>query len=534
MKMILRIILLSFLCSPFTGFAQNKDEPKVNWQNLDWSADGVLGISTEKSYPLLQKRQAQTVVVAVIDGGTDIEHEDLKRVIWTNVKEIPGNAKDDDGNGYVDDIHGWNFIGSVKGNVQFDNMELVRLIRKLEPKYGSALNSTPFSPNERKEFELYQQLITDYVAQLEEAKSALNSISFIRKTLKDILANMGKNSPTLNDFEDYKPADEMEAQVIKIVKSELKDKPEFDKIHEELEEAFKYYNTKVNYHLNMDFDPRSMVGDRYEDSKDKYYGNNDVIGPDAEHGTHVAGIIGAVRDNGLGIKGVADHVQIMPIRVVPDGDERDKDVANAIRYATDNGAKVINMSFGKSYAWDKSVVDDAVRYAQSRDVLLVHAAGNDGKDTDIAKNYPTRFYTDSTGLNTGMAINWIEVGASGWEKDESLAASFSNYGKKNVDVFAPGVKINSTIPQSKYKDNDGTSMAAPVVSGLAALLRAYFPKLSAKEVKDIILKSVVKVDQKVKVKKDASNARLDFKDICLSGGIINAYQAVELALKQSR
>ena len=231
---------------------------------------------------------------------------------------------------------------------------------------------------------------------------------------------------------------------------------------------------------------------------------------------------------------MADPVRIMPIRVVPDGDERDKDVANAIRYAVDNGAKIINMSFGKSYSWDKMVVDEAVRYAQAKDVLLVHAAGNDAKNTDVTKNYPTRFFTDSTGLNTGMANNWIEVGASSWKLDESLVADFSNYGKKNVDVFAPGVKINSTIPQSKYKELDGTSMASPVVAGLAAILRAYFPKLTALQVKDIILKSVTKVDLKVKVPADGNTSKELFSELSSTGGVVNAYEAVKLALQAVR
>lgn len=518
----------------FTAFAQKKEKPVANWQNLDYKTDGVFGISTEKAYTLVQKKSPQAVIVAVIDGGVDIEHEDLKARIWTNTKEIPGNGKDDDANGYIDDVHGWSFIGSAKGNVQYDNMELTRLIRKYKPKYESALNSTAFSPQERKEFELYQQLITDYMAQWEEAQNYFNNIGFFRKTLKEILAKMAVQSPSVQDFENYSPAGEVEKELIKSVKSALKDEPAFKKFYDEMEEAYKAYEVKLNYQLNLDYDSRDLVGDNYQDSKERFYGNSDVKGPDAEHGTHVAGIIGAVRNNGVGIQGVADQVWIMPLRVVPDGDERDKDVANAIRYAVDNGAKIINMSFGKSYVWDKSVVDEAVRYAQSKDVLLVHAAGNDAKNTDVAKNYPTRFYSDSTGLTTGSAANWIEVGASGWKNDETIMAVFSNYGKKNVDVFAPGVEINSTIPESKYKENNGTSMAAPVVSGLAALLRAYFPKLNAQEVKEIILKSVTKIDQKVKVKAEGGTLRVPFSEVCLTGGVVNAYRAVELAIKTSR
>jgi subtilisin family serine protease len=521
-------------CIFFLGLAQQNDLPPANWQHLDLQQNGVLGMSTEKAYELLKNKSAKPVIVAVIDGGIDTAHVDLKSILWRNEREIVGNGVDDDKNGFVDDVHGWNFIGSTKGNVQYDNMELVRWVRKLQPKYETALNSTPFSSAERKEFEFYQGLVTDYMAQLEEAKSTLTSVSYFRQILGVILSKLSPKTPNLADFERYKPVSDSEEQVLKAVKDALKDDPDFSKFMKELEEVYTSYTAKVLYQLNLEYDPRSIVGDDYKNASQHVYGNADVMGPDAEHGTHVAGIIGAIRTNDLGINGVADKVQIMAIRVVPDGDERDKDVANAIRYAVDNGAKVINMSFGKPYVWNKQVVDDAVRYAQSKDVLLVHAAGNDAKNIDVAKNYPTRFYSDSTGLITGMADIWIEVGASSWKNDESLVAEFSNFGKKNVDVFAPGVKINSTVPHNAYEDNDGTSMAAPMVSGLAALLRSYFPKLSALQVKELILKSVYKVPQKVKVAEYGHTERVSFSDVCSSAGVANAYTAVLKALMGQR
>ena len=221
----------------------------------------------------------------------------------------------------------------------------------------------------------------------------------------------------------------------------------------------------------------------------------------------------------------------MAIRTVPDGDERDKDVANSIRYAVDNGAKIINMSFGKAYAWDKKVVDEVVKYAISKGVLFVHAAGNDGKDTQKEENYPNRLFSDSTGVNMGTAEGWIEVGASSWKNDEDLVAVFSNYGQKSVDVFAPGVKINLTLPDSKYKEIDGTSMASPVVAGLAALIWSYYPKFTAVQIKEIIMNSVTKVEQKVKVKDEGSTKRLTLNEISVSGGVINAYNALLMAEK---
>lgn len=525
---------LAIFTLPFVSFAQSiEDEsPVANWQNLDLKSDGVFGISTEKAYKdILKGKKSSPIIVAVIDGGIDIEHEDLKKVLWVNQKEIPGNGIDDDKNGYADDVHGWNFIGSPKANIHYDNMEVIRLVNKLEPKYAAALNSTPFTEIERKEFQTYKKVVTDYMAKLQSAQIGLQNTTMIKKYLDEITTKLGKENPTSDDLGDYKATNDIESQVIKFIRPELK-KGGFKKFYDELNDGIKYYTTQVKYNLNVEFDPRKdSVGDDYANSYERYYGNNNVKGPDAEHGTHVAGIVGAIRNNDLGIKGVADNVKIMAIRTVPDGDERDKDVANSILYAVDNGAKILNMSFGKSYAWDKKVVDDAVKYAVSKGVLLVHAAGNDGKNTEKEDNFPNRLFTDSLGKTMGTAEGWIEVGASGWKNDEDLVASFSNYGGKTVDVFAPGVKINSTMPGSTYKENDGTSMAAPVVAGLAAMIWSHYPLFTAVQIKDIIMNSVVKVEQKLKIKEDGDNRKVLLSDISVSGGIVNAYNALQLAEK---
>lgn len=522
------------LALPFISMAQSiEDEsPKENWQNLDLKTDGVFGISTEKAYKeLLKGKRSNPVIVAVVDGGIDEEHEDLKKVMWVNSKEIPGNGIDDDKNGYIDDINGWNFIGSSKANIHYDNMEVIRLIAKLQPKYAAALNSTPFTEKERKEFQLYQKLVTVYMDKLQSAQMGLQNTTMIKKYLDQIIVKMNIENPTIEDFNAYKASNNVESEVIKFIKPELK-KRDYKKFYKELTDGIKYYDTQVKYHLNLDFDPRKdSVGDNYAKSDERYYGNNNITGPDAEHGSHVAGIVAAVRNNDLGIRGVADNVKIMGIRAVPDGDERDKDVANSIRYAVDNGARIINMSFGKDYAWDKKVVDEAVKYAVSKNVLLVHAAGNDGRNTEKGDNYPNRLFSDSTGVTMGTAEGWIEVGASGWKNDEDLVASFSNYGGKTVDVFAPGVKINSTLPGSVYKENDGTSMASPVVAGLAALIWSYYPQFTAVQIKEIIMNSVTKVDQKVKIKEDGSNKKVLLSEISVSGGVVNAYNALLLAEK---
>ena len=524
------IPFLALFILPFTTQAQKLKAGKANWQNLDLVEDGIRGISTEKAYKeLLKNKKGTAVIVAVIDGGVQADHEDLKSVMWVNEKEIPGNGIDDDGNGYVDDIHGWNFIGNADGeDVQYDNLEFVRLLRDLQPKYISVLPSTQLDEKDKKEFQDYQGMVSVYMAKLQNAQMGELSFRTLKENIDKIEENIGKENPVESDFSAYKAKDKTENRALRVITSAMKDDKTYKEFYEEIKEAFDYYTSQVKYHLNMAYNSRGIVGDDYENSEERYYGNNDVEGPDGFHGTHVAGIIGAVRDNGIGIQGVANNVQIMGIRTVPDGDERDKDVANAIRYATDNGAKVINMSFGKSYAKDKHAVDEAVKYAMSKDVLLVQAAGNDGEDIDKEPNFPNRYFTDSLGMNKGEATGWIVVGASSWNKGDVIA-SFSNYGKKSVDVFAPGMDINSAAPGSKYKEASGTSMAAPVVAGLAALIRSHYPKFTAIDVRDIIMESAVKIDDKVKVMDGRVSKKVMLSDISQTGGVVNAYEALKLA-----
>lgn len=528
-----RFVLLGVCILPLLGNAQSKDTNPPNWYNLDHEADGIRGISTEKAYELLKGRESTTVVVGVLDGGIDYEHEDLKDVMWINPKEVSGNGVDDDNNGYIDDVHGWNFIGNANGdNVHYDNLEVTRLIRLYEPKYISVLPSTPLREDERREFVAYQRMISDYTSKLDQANFGNLNYSRLKEEIDAVAHSIGKTIDDLTkaDIEAFKPKTDRQKLAIRMTKRELNDDKSFQDFYKELEDAVNYYRAQVDYHLNKSYDTRHIVGDNYEDADERYYGNADIKGPDADHGTHVAGIIAAKRQNGIGINGIADNVQIMGVRMVPDGDERDKDVANGIRYAVDNGAKVINMSFGKGYVYNKKTVDEAIKYAEKKDVLLVHAAGNDAKNIDMTKNYPTKYYTDSLDAVTGEASNWITVGATSSGLDGDLLAEFSNFGYRSVDVFAPGVKINSTMPKSTYKEQNGTSMAAPVVSGLAALLRSYYPELSAKEVKEIILKSATKVDEKVKIRGvDGSTKKVYLDEISVSGGIVNARAAVEAA-----
>lgn len=497
--------------------------PQPGWLHKDLKQDTVFGISTAKAYEFLKGKKNTPVVVAVIDCGTDTAHEDLKSVLWINTKERRGNKKDDDHNHYADDINGWSFLGSAKGNVQYDNLELTRQVRLGKKRFGD-LTSLPADTNGLAQ---YKSLLAKYNFQLKNAQRTLNMLGNIKGIVDTILMRVGKKEPTLADIAAYEPQTLTETQLKATMMQSLRSVKNVEDLKKDLiGDQYDHVAKQVNYALNLSFDPRELVGDDYANVNERDYGSPDVTGPDAMHGTHVAGIIGAVRGNGIGIDGVADNVRLMVVRAVPEGDERDKDIANAIRYAVDNGAKVINMSFGKPLSPNKPVVDEAVRYAMSKDVLLVHAAGNDHLNLDVDKNFPNRRYADGN----GSAAAWIEVGASGPRDNLNLKAGFSNFGKTTVDVFAPGVKIYSTLPGSTYDYLDGTSMAAPVVAGLAALIREYYPKLTAVQVKDIIMRSVTRVDHKVL---NGGANMIDFSELCISGGIVNASEAVKLAQQTS-
>ncbi|MCR9052659.1 S8 family serine peptidase [Phaeodactylibacter xiamenensis] len=508
-----------------------QDKAPENWFNLDPS-EGVPGVSTEKAYQeLLKGKKGQEVVVAVIDSGVDYEHEDLDDVMWVNVDEIPGNGKDDDNNGYVDDIHGWNFLGNKSGeNIEHDNLEVTRLYKK----YGEMFEGKDPEDLSKKEkalfakYEEYKKVVEDKQKSLEENAGTYAAIA---EALDKLEKEVGKKEISAEDLDGLDTSDPMVGYAVQIAKSLMAKGQTFEEIKKDLNGYAEYLQGQYEYHYNPDFNPRPLIADNYEDPYDRDYGNGDVRGPDALHGTHVAGIIAAERDNDLGMKGVANNVKIMSIRTVPDGDERDKDVAAAIVYAVDNGASVINMSFGKGASPRKDVVDEAVRYALKNDVLLVHAAGNDGKEVTNENNFPTDRFEKRGFLNlfgSKYADNWIEVGALNWKTGEVLAAPFSNYSPEYVDLFAPGMSIYSTTPDNGYEDLQGTSMAAPVVAGVAAMLRSYYPDLTAEQVKSILMQSAVK--DRTKVKKPGSKEDMvSFSTLSVTGGIVNAYEAVKLA-----
>ena len=484
----LKIITAIFSIVLHSAFAQ-KIEPVRNWQLLDLNKDGVFGISMERAYVELLKNKTPTrVVVAVIDGGVDTQHEDLRSSIWNNDGEIRGNRKDDDGNGYVDDIQGWNFMGSSKGSFTVDNTEMARQYRLSRQKH----------PNSEQTRKLKATLDSVLLPQVE----ILQQIEAQKKSLDALNKAIGKMAPSMQEYRDYIYRSLDEEQTLVWVVRELKKDSDFLNAFENRRQTYIAQTSQWN---NPDYNPRAGNKEYLR----KGYGNPDSKGPNPFHGTNVAGIIAAERANGLGPNGVADKVKIMSLRAVPNGDYLELDMANAIRYAVDNGAKIINISFNKFNSPGRKLIDEAVKYAMVKDVLVVHASGNKGAISELNKNFPQREY-----LNGGEAQAWIEVGASGSKDDATLAAWFANFGER-VDVFAPGVSIYTTGTENTYGNYSGTSFASPVVAGLAAVIREYYPRLTAIQVKEIIIKSVIKRDV--------------LKNKCSSGGIVNAYEALKLA-----
>ena len=532
------LVLLLVVESSVNGqlmMADSSDMPALEWLVMDPIQDKMQGISANKTYAtLLKDKPSKKVVVAVIDSGVDIDHEDLQGKIWINTDEIEGNGIDDDKNGYVDDRYGWNFIGGKNGNVEQDTYELTRIYKDLRAKYDG-VDEKKVKKKNKDEYEFWLKVKKDFEPTQLKAQQQYDFYSNLQKNVvrfHNLLnAYLDVDKLTMDDLREIESQDStiLAARgIVGLIFQNVGPDADFKAIAEELKEGVEYFGNQVNYAYNTEFDPRKYVNDDYDNLYEKGYGNNDVKGHDPSHGTHVAGIIAANRDNGLGINGITDNAEIMVIRAVPDGDERDKDIANAIIYAVDNGAQIVNMSFGKSYSPQKEAVDKAVKYAESKGVLLVHAAGNSSKNIDMGKNFPTKRYSEKS-----IASNWLEIGASSWGVDENFVGAFSNYGNESVDAFAPGVQIYSTTPDNNYKAYDGTSMAAPATSGVAALLMSYFPDLSVKQVKGIILKSSRKFDNLEVLKPGKDGKKVNFNELSVTGGIINAYKAVEMAQEVS-
>jgi subtilisin family serine protease len=503
-----------------------------NWHQLDLTADGYYGISLNKAYKLLKGKKSKTVVVATIDSGVDTLQKDLQGILWTNPKEIPGNGVDDDHDGYVDDVHGWNFLGGPNGKCDFnETTEEVREYARLKDKYA---NVTYATATDKKEYEYWKKVkatrdstVAGSQNDYKQLAPLVNALVATSGIIKKGLHLTPDASFTLSDLDKVSVANDTLKQSTELWKLIMQQDPtsNSNKIIKDCTEQL----TKANNDISPDLDNRkNIIGDNPDDNTNPHYGNNIVKYEDASHGTGVAGLIGAKRGNGYGIDGVADNVKIMAIKAVPNGDEYDKDVANAIRFAVDHGAQVINMSFGKKLSPHKDWVDAAFKYAAAKNVLLVMAAGNDNQDVDATPEYPNDIMQGST-VRTGD--NVISVGASAAKNDEKLAATFTNYGKKGVDVFAPGVKVTSIEMDAEFDTADGTSFASPITAGLAALLLEYYPHLSAKQVKQIILQSAKPLTGTMVYKPGSTSEKVDFSTLSKSGGIINAYQALLIAAK---
>lgn len=507
-------------------FGTMSEEEIRKWPQSDIATDSIPGMSIDKAYQFIEDKKGTTVIVGVIDSGIDIDHEDLKDNVWVNIDEINGNGIDDDKNGFVDDIHGWNFLGGEKGKSTPEQLEVTRIYKKLSEKYGDK-SEDQISEDSKEEYAYYQKVKKDFEKRVAKANENYEYYMSLHKALKEgddsAQKKFNKSDYTIQDLNTL-PQEEQNPFLMRIVSSGASVQDVFD----QLDGGIDHYGSQVNLMYNLDFDGRAPTGDDPYDIDDISYGNGFTIGSieDEMHGTHVSGIALASRDNGTGMNGVAKNVKLLSVRAVPDGDEYDKDIALAIRYAVDNGAKVINMSFGKSYSPNVEWVYDAIKYAADKDVLLVHAAGNDGKNIDKSDNFPT----DAPDKINEIADNVITVGSITRNFDENLVSSFSNYGKKNVDIFAPGSEIYSTVPKNEYKSIQGTSMAAPAVTGVAALIRSYYPELSASQVKHIIMNSGNKVDFQVLLP-GGDGKKVLFGDLSVSGRFLNAYEALKMADK---
>lgn len=512
--------LLNFLIIQLTFLLNAQTIEYKNWFN------SKKGLRTDQAYRLVKNKESTSVIVAVIDSGVDIDHEDLRGKIWKNLKEIEGNNLDDDNNGYIDDVYGWNFLGNSQGqNQEMACLEKTRIVKefrdkfeRLEPKQVAKEDWNLFQTYLKAKKDLNEEIVkyTQYKTQYEQLK---NVFLYLPSALQKIF---NTTNFTKKDIEKWQPTTEDQIQLKEIALAIYNENIK----EEEIDEQVKQIENMLAYGLNLSYNDRQFVGDNPFDLSQIKYGNKDVNGPEAIHGTHVAGIIASIRGNQIGINGIATDVKIMTLRAVPNGDEQDKDIALAIKYAVDNGAKIINMSFGKSYSINKKMVFDAMKYAEEKDVLIVHAAGNDGTNIDIYPNYPMPQLADQDSVTL-----FLTIGAS-TSNNKKKVADFSNYGMK-VDVFAPGKDIYSTIPGNKYKKLDGTSMAAPMVSGAAAFLKSYFPSLSMREIKTAIENSVRKYDsyiQPVPGKSYFSN----FKDLCKTSGVVDLKNAVKFCEKINR
>lgn len=539
-----KILIAACFMTGVASFAQEtgaldpmKGQKLMTWYHEDFSSSNIYGVNTQNAYKYLDAKglKPTPVIVAVLDSGVEVDHPGLKPNMWRNPNEVPGNGKDDDGNGYVDDIHGWNFLGGKNADVKVDNMEVTRIVKKYQSLFEGP-DSAKNKANQAKmpaEFDMYMKAKQIFTKKSIEARQGYETYKRINDLIPSMIAMLNGQNLTAQAVSAIKPTTQEQAMAVSVLGQLTGDPAVAGKsptevqtyLSKQIKDALDYFEPQAAQQYNLDYDPRAeIVGDNYDDYSERSYGNNHYEGPDAKHGTHVAGIIAGVPHGGEVQYGVGyKTAKIMTVRAVPDGDERDKDVANAIRYAVDNGARILNMSFGKPVSPGKDVVWDAFRYAESKGVLLVKAAGNENEN--IAENvyFPTNYKEVSDAKP--FINNMIVVGAS-TNDNEFLRAGFSNYNQKMVNVFAPGDKIYSTVPDGKYEYLQGTSMASPVVAGAASILLAYMPGLTPAQ----IIEALVTTSNKSSVNAMlSSNENNRFDLISEAGGVIDVRKAAEYA-----
>jgi cell wall-associated protease len=515
------------------GVVREGNTKDNGWHLKDALSTSSYGISSDKAYIDFNLKQKREIIVAVIDSGVDVDHEDLQGQIWVNTGEIADNGIDDDKNGYIDDINGWNFIGGSDGkNIEDESLEVTRIFSRL-----SKINAIDLSEEQKLLLAEVKEVVDRNVKKYSERITKGRADLIMVQTYEKILAKQldSKKIETKAQLEAI-IAEDSEVKEIKEKLLELWG--EYWKGLPGIKGSIERAEVSLNVHYNVDYDKRGeIVKDDPSDFTDRSYGNNDMKGGDPSHGTHVAGIIAAKRNNGFGINGIAENVKIMVLRAVPNGDERDKDIALSVRYAVDNGANIINMSFGKGYSPYKKQVDEAFQYAAEKGVLLVHAAGNSSKNIDYGmNNFPNTYLNAGEKVTEGKRLtHFLEIGASAKTYGLDLVASFSNFGKDAVTLFSPGKGITSTTPDNNYESFSGTSMASPVAAGVAALIMSEFPTITASETLEIIKETVLKGEQ-LKVRKPSDDKKdIDFRipvlfsELSQTGGLINSYRAIELA-----
>jgi cell wall-associated protease len=522
------------------------------WHQKDYQQDTIPGISLDKWYSLNKKRpKSKSIIVAVIDTQIDLKHEDLQGQIWTNLNEIPDNGIDDDKNEYIDDINGWSFTGTKSGGyVVWNRYEYVRIVEKWGPLFKDKTESQIDIQdlNKYNEYQRAAKTLEEKDKYYKKWFKSLNYKAAIYSQVKDTLKHFfPKEDYTyqqldslyqeckINDKKFWERRDANDKDLGALINCMMANLEMNQKTLEDINDKQTQLDSVLNKNLNLNYNERLPIGDN-PTILEKGYGNNKVsntikgVRTIQDHNTMVSGVIAANRNNDKGIKGIAQNVKLMPLNISPSGDEHDKDITMAIRYAVDNGAKIINMSFGKEFSMHEDWVLEAFKYAEEHNVLLVHSAGNDSQSVDENPSYPRDFIHD--GLKE-ICSNYINVGSITHKLDSTFISYFSNYGKQNVDLFAPGDEIYTTGAGNIYKTESGTSFSAPMVSGTAALIWSYYPKLTVAEVKQIILDSGTAYNIEVLVP-GTKDKKVPFSELSKSGKVLNVYNAMQLAEKVSK